>query len=216
MQIQLSWIDPATGKRSQPLLKTPIALGRKFTLMPQILEGERVSRVVLANDQVSDYHALIEFQDGEVLVFDQNSVTGTRINGSQLPSSELRNGDRLQIGPYDIRVSFTAATSSTVDSGKCNRMVGFLFRRRCDRTSRIGCPYCGSSEVDNAPYFYQEYSYYPGYGNYDSGSWGYEYYYERDRYSYNPETGNVDFTEADNPSLEMEADEDFELDMGAS
>lgn len=215
MQIQLNWIDPTTGKRQQPLLKTPITLGRKFALMPQTLAGEKVSRVVLANDQVSDYHALIDFQDGKFLVFDQNSITGTRINGIQLPSSELRNGDRLQIGLYKIAISLTSVTSSAEDSGRCDRLVGFLFRRRCDRTSRIGCPYCGGN-VDNAPYFYQEHSYYPGYGNYDSGYWGSEYYYERDHYSYNPETGNVDFTEADNASLEMAADEDFELDMGAS
>lgn len=171
MQIQLNWTEPTTGKRQQPLLKTPITLGRKFALMPQILAGEKVSRIVLANDQVSDYHALIDFQDGKFLVFDQNSITGTRINGSQLPSSELRNGDRLQIGLYEIAISLTSVTSSTEDSGRCDRLVGFLFRRRCDRSSRIGCPYCGGN-VDNAPYFYQDHSYYPGYGNYNSGYWG--------------------------------------------
>jgi FHA domain len=210
VQIQLSWIDPATGKSQQPMLQVPIALGREFALMPSILEGKRVSRVVLDDDLVSGYHALIDFQDS-LIIIDQNSTNGTKINGHQLPNSELRNSDRLQIGNYEISINLTA-TSSVENSGKCDRMVGFLFKRRCDRTSSLGCTYC----ENNAPYFYQEYSYYPDYGNYNRGNWGYEYYHDRDCYSYNRDTGNVDFTEADNASLEMEGDEDFELDMGAS
>lgn len=211
MQIKLIWIDPVTGERRQPVLETPIALGREFTLMPQLLEGERVSRIVLADDRVSNYHALIDYKNGELLVFEQNSSTSTVVNGTRLPSSELKNGDRIQIGNCEITISLVLQ-----DTEKCDHMVGFLFRRRCDRTSRIGCSYCEDSQVNRQPYFSHEYSYYPGYGCYDSGYWGSTYYVNRDCYVYDPQTGNVDFTEADNASMDMEADNDFEVDMGAS
>ena len=217
MQIQLSWIDPVTGERREPVLETPVALGGEFTSMPQELDGNRVARIVLANEQVTEYHALIDVANGELIVVDQNSSTGTLINGVRLPSSTLIDGDRLQIGSYEIQLnpSSSQATSSSGmgASGECDRMVGFLFKRRCGRTTNIGCPYC--SYPDNNPYYY-DYSYYSGYGNYNRGYWGSNYYDNRDRYYYDPETGNVDFTEADNMSLEGEMDADFEMDMGAS
>ncbi len=88
-------------------------------------------------------------------------------------------------------------------------MVGFLFKRRCGRTDTTGCPHCN-------PTYEEDYAYYSGYGEYRSGYWGDRYYYNRDRYDYDPETGNIDFTEADTASLEDENDTDFETNMGAS
>lgn len=93
--------------------------------------------------------------------------------------------------------------------GECERMVGFLFKRRCGRTDKTGCPHCNES-------YSEDYAYYGEYGNYRSGNWGDNYYEDRDRYSYDPETGNVDFTEADSVSLDRESDADFERNMGAS
>jgi hypothetical protein len=91
----------------------------------------------------------------------------------------------------------------------CDRMVGFLFKRRCGRTDKTGCPHCNES-------YENDYAYYSEYGNYGSGNWGHNYYQDRDRYYYDPEIGNVDFTEADSISLENESDADFERNMGAS
>ena len=204
MQIKLTWIDPNTGDRRQPLLQIPVAIGKEFAAMPQQIDEQRVSRVTIQDDLIAAYHALITWQNQELIIIDQNTSYGIKINGLQLTTGSLNDGDRIQIGNCEITVNFTA-----ISGGECDRMVGFLFKRRCGRTDNIDCPYCHQS-------YEEDYAYYPDYGNYRSSSWGSDYYYQRDRYSYDPETGNVDFTEADAISLEREQDRDFETHFGAS
>lgn len=203
MQIQLYWIDPNTGERRQPLLETPVAIGREFSQMPQQSNTERVSRVVIQDNLIADYHALIDWQNQELIIIDQNTSSGIKINGVQVTNGSLKDGDRLQIGLCEIILNFTNTT------GECDRMVGFLFKRRCGRTDKTGCPHCNES-------YSEEYAYYGEYGNYRSGNWGDNYYENRASYCYDPETGNVDFTEADSVSLDQESDADFERNMGAS
>ncbi len=212
MQIQLIWTNAATGDRLQPLLETPVALGSDFDQMPTELDGRRVARIVLADNQISPYHALIQERNGELLVVDQNSNIGTEINGMRLPSSTLIDGDRLRLGACEIQVRITTSVGSSGDGG-CDRMVGFLFKRRCGRTNTTDCSYCRGGRVTQDP-SWDEYSYYGGYGRYDD--WGSYYYSRRDYYYYNRETGNVDFTEADSEAFENEMDTDFEQDLGAS
>ncbi|BAY25051.1 Forkhead-associated protein [Calothrix sp. NIES-2100] len=202
MQVQLHWLDPNTEEQREPLLETPVAIGRLFSQMPQQINEQRVSRIAIADDLIADYHALIDWQNQELMITDQNTSTGIKINGVQGTGGSLQNGDRITIGSCQIVVNFTAT------AGECDRMVGFLFKRRCGRTDRTGCPYCEQT-------YENDYAYYSDYGHYRSG-WGSDYYDERDRYSYDPDTGNVDFTEADAVSLEDERDTDFESDMGAS
>ncbi|MCC5640513.1 FHA domain-containing protein [Nostoc sp. CHAB 5844] len=201
MQIQLTWIDPNTGDRREPLLETPVAIGRQFSTMPQQIDDQRVSRIVIEDDLIADYHALIDWQNQELTIIDQNTNNGIKINGVQSTNGILQNGDRIQIGTCEIFVSF----ESTV--WECDRMVGFLFKRRCGRTDTTNCLDCNAS-------YDHDYAYYPEYGSYRY--WGSSYYHDRDRYDYDPETGNVDFTEADSISLETERDTNFETNMGAS
>ena len=204
MEIQLTWIDPNTEERREPLLETPVAIGREFAEMPQKYNyGERVSRVVIKDDLIADYHALIDWKNQELIIIDQNTNNGIKINGIQMNEGVITNGDRIQIGSCEIVVGFSET------AWKCDRLVGFLFKRRCSRTDNIDCPDCNET-------YASDYAYYSGYGYYSSGHWGSNYYHNRDRYSYDPETGNIDFTEADATSLENERDEDFEQDMGGS
>ncbi|MDF5719582.1 MAG: FHA domain-containing protein [Rhizonema sp. PD37] len=207
MQIQLSWIDRNTGDRRQPLLETPVAIGSEFTQMPPEINGKQVSRMVIQGNSVANYHALIHYQNQELSIID-NSNIGININGVQSSRRRLQDGDRIQIGECEIFISFS------VDNIECDHMVGFLFKRRCGRTDKTNCADCNESD-NNDPYFY-EYSYYETYGNYRSGHWGSDYYHNRDRYHYDPSTGNVDFTDADSVSFENERDVDFERHMGAS
>ncbi|MBD2340872.1 FHA domain-containing protein [Calothrix sp. FACHB-156] len=202
MQIQLSWIDPNSEERREPLLETPVAIGKTFAEMPQHIDEQRVSRIAIQDDLIADYHALIDWQNQELIITDQNTSNGIKINGVQVTGGMLTSGDRITIGACEIVVSFTAT------AWECDRMVGFLFKRRCGRTDRTGCPDC-------EPAYENDYAFYSEYGNYRSG-WGRDYYDDRDRYSYDPETGDVDFTEADAVSLEAQRDAEFETDMGAS
>lgn len=209
MQIQLTWIDSKTGDRRQPLLETPVAIGSEFTQMPPEINGKQVSRIVIQDNSVAKYHALIRYQNQELSIID-NTNTGIKINGVLLSRRRLQDGDRIQIGDCEILISFVVENNL-----ECDRMVGFLFKRRCGRTDRTNCPNCNESTENNDSYFY-EYSYYETYGDYRFRYWGSDYYHNRDRYRYDPNTGNVDFTDADGISLENERDVDFEHHMGGS
>ncbi|MFS0516930.1 FHA domain-containing protein [Nostoc sp. UIC 10607] len=112
LQIQLSWDDPATGERREPRLNMPIAFGREFARLPAELRGVRVSRMLLNSNEVSRYHALIDWEQDHLVVIDQGSVNGVYINGQPQTRSVLANGDTLQIGPYMITVTFAASTSA--------------------------------------------------------------------------------------------------------
>jgi pSer/pThr/pTyr-binding forkhead associated (FHA) protein len=106
IQIKLSWEDPATGERREPMLSVPIAFGREFARLPAEVGGQRVSRMLLNSNEVSRYHALIEWKQNDLVVIDQGSVNGVFVNGKQQKGGVLGNGDTLQIGPYLITLMF--------------------------------------------------------------------------------------------------------------
>ncbi|MDZ8051012.1 MAG: FHA domain-containing protein [Aulosira sp. ZfuVER01] len=107
LHIQLSWDDPATGERREPRLSVPIAFGREFARLPTELRGERVSRMLLNSNEVSRYHALIDWEQNQLVVTDQGSVNGVFVNGQRQTRSVVANGDTVQIGPYTIAVTFS-------------------------------------------------------------------------------------------------------------
>ncbi len=99
----------------------------------------------------------------------------------------------------------------------CDRKVGFLFKRPCNRTTTAGCSHCRNGQIDPARDLYQDdYAYYPNYGRYRRGYWGHDYYHDRDHYSYDPNRRSVDFNESDAASFEQEGDRDYEMDLDAS
>ncbi|MBN3885307.1 MAG: FHA domain-containing protein [Nostoc sp.] len=112
LQIQLSWEEPATGERREPLLSMPIAFGREFARLPAEIRGVRVSRMLLNSNEVSRYHALIDWEQDHLVVIDQGSVNGVYVNGQPQTRSVLVSGDTLQIGPYLIAVTFGASASA--------------------------------------------------------------------------------------------------------
>jgi pSer/pThr/pTyr-binding forkhead associated (FHA) protein len=109
LRIRLRWDDPATGERREPIFELPAALGRDFAQMPAQWQGQRVSRIVFNSSQVSRFHALIVLEAGTLVVLDQNSRNGTFVNGQPQTRCTLANGDTLQIGPYQINVTFAGA-----------------------------------------------------------------------------------------------------------
>lgn len=115
LQIQLSWEDPTTGERREPKLNIPIAFGREFAKLPTEIRGQRVSRMLLNSNQVSRYHALIDWEqdweENDFFIIDQNSVNGLFVNGQRQTRCQLSNGDTLQIGPYMITVRFGINTT---------------------------------------------------------------------------------------------------------
>jgi pSer/pThr/pTyr-binding forkhead associated (FHA) protein len=115
-QVQLSWDDPATGERREPRLSAPIAFGREFARMPADHNGQRVARMILDSNEISRFHALLEWQQNELFITDQVSVNGILVNGQRQTRSVIRSGDTLQIGPYIMTVTFGIAPTPTPPS----------------------------------------------------------------------------------------------------
>ncbi|WP_414526796.1 FHA domain-containing protein [Nodularia chucula] len=122
-KIQLIWEDPSTGERLEPTLSAPIAFGREFSRLPAELQGQRVARMLLNSNEISRYHALINWEQNQLVVIDQNSVNGVFINSQRQNRGVLGNGDTLQIGPYIITVMF--GVNATSQATKPPSMIQF-------------------------------------------------------------------------------------------
>jgi hypothetical protein len=58
--IQLTWQElESTRTQQKRVLETPVAMGRVLNAMPEVIDGIPVSRVVLNDNQIAGYHALI-------------------------------------------------------------------------------------------------------------------------------------------------------------
>jgi len=93
----------------------------------------------------------------------------------------------------------------------CRALVGFLFKRRCGRLSRVGCAYCNGVALDSETNlwdpvrdpFFTDRMLYPDFQNYTWWT------------SDNPTA--VDFVDADGATLLNDDDDfDFEKDLEAS
>ena len=101
---QLSWYDPFTRQLHAPKLYPPIAFGRIFQAMPSQHQGQSVACMVLNDDQVSRYHALITWDQGNWLVTDQNSANGLWVNGERCSQANITAGHMIQIGHHQIQI----------------------------------------------------------------------------------------------------------------
>jgi pSer/pThr/pTyr-binding forkhead associated (FHA) protein len=117
------WEDPSTGEQKEPLLTVPIALGREFERLPDILDGQRVSRIVLNSLEVSRYHASIEIQQDRLTIVDRGSSNGLLVNGIPQTQSLLEPGDTIQIGNYQIAVSLPSTTPRTPSQIRFNSVT---------------------------------------------------------------------------------------------
>ncbi|MEL6488867.1 MAG: FHA domain-containing protein [Cyanobacteria bacterium J06621_3] len=117
--VQLSWIDPTTQEPRQPSLALPITFGRRLEQMPETIGSDRVSRMVLLHSEVSRYHALISWENNQLVLTDQNTANGTIVNGARQQRCVLNRGDRIQLGPVSIQVlQLPTGQSSGQSSGQ--------------------------------------------------------------------------------------------------
>ncbi len=120
MYVQLMWEDPVTGELHRPILAAPIALGRDKEQMPEQLGEQLVSRLELADNQISRFHALITIANHQLYVTDQ-STNGTFLNGRPIrPGIQpLSSKDTLRIGPY--KITATLRLENDLDATEQNR-----------------------------------------------------------------------------------------------
>jgi len=92
-----------TGDTRYPLDKTPWRIGR----------GQN-NDLVLTDHSVSRLHAEIRANDaGQLVLADLESLNGVFVNDERIASSELREGDTIDIG--DVRMSFTRQDETYAD-----------------------------------------------------------------------------------------------------
>ena len=104
----LVWVD------APPL--APVALGPR---RPQLRVGRTHADITLPHKEVSRRHAVIRVEGRTVLVEDLGSSNGTYLNHVLLRApAEVRPGDKLGIGPYELRIldAPPAAAASDMDA----------------------------------------------------------------------------------------------------
>jgi hypothetical protein len=70
--------------------------------------------LVVAENQVSKHHALVRAHDGQVQLVDLRSTNGTRVNGQEIRSAQLRDGDVIELGDA-VRLVFRARGAKSTD-----------------------------------------------------------------------------------------------------
>jgi pSer/pThr/pTyr-binding forkhead associated (FHA) protein len=85
-----------------------VTLGRvdRFT---SVLPDVNLTRIGGWECGVSRLHAAIRLENGKLYLVDLDSTNGTFLNGKRLPpggTKLLRNGDRVRLGIFRIRVHF--------------------------------------------------------------------------------------------------------------
>lgn len=118
------WRQPSLSRRTVAPTKraVPFPSGAGVRVMRDYGPGEFVgfrggilgigrdprNELVLSDDRVSRNHAQIRQEAGGYVIYDQGSTNGTFVNGQQVASQVLRDGDEIRIG--DTRLIFQITT----------------------------------------------------------------------------------------------------------
>ncbi|QDV16486.1 Sensor protein ZraS [Gimesia panareensis] len=88
-----------TGKATLLVIQG-VDLGTRFQLGTEpagVGRGVR-NEIRILDTEASRQHAMITCKNGSYIITDQNSSNGTMVNGTQIQSARLSNGDHIQIG----------------------------------------------------------------------------------------------------------------------
>jgi hypothetical protein len=94
------------GKPRLTLTKGPLK-GEVFYLesFPVSIGRDPGCDLFLNNMTVSREHAIIECEDGRLIVYDKDSLNGTWVDGKIVEKAELYEGSLLQIGTFSMQFS---------------------------------------------------------------------------------------------------------------
>jgi hypothetical protein len=85
-----------------------IADGEEIVVIP-VGEGSlrfgrgQASDVVLEDHSVSRRHAVVTRRGDDVVLWDDRSLNGVRVNGERVPQAVLRDGDAIALGDVQMR-----------------------------------------------------------------------------------------------------------------
>ncbi len=60
--------------------------------------------IAFDDDSMSREHAALEFADGGIRLRDLGSLNGVTVNGSEVKTAELKNGDRFKLGEHEFQI----------------------------------------------------------------------------------------------------------------
>jgi pSer/pThr/pTyr-binding forkhead associated (FHA) protein len=94
-----------------------VGTGQSFHLGPRTRLGQKkASEIVLADQQSSGLHAVIQRQANNYVITDQNSINGTFVNGVRIQSpTTLHPGDTISIGSTHFVVEREASAPDTIE-----------------------------------------------------------------------------------------------------
>jgi two-component system cell cycle response regulator len=104
-----------SGRRGLPTLR--VVAGTDLLRYSPMLPGDRVvmgrddsADLVLTDTSVSRAHAAVRhMEDGRIVLEDLDSTNGTTVNGEPVTSTELRFGDRIELGGVLLRLDCLGA-----------------------------------------------------------------------------------------------------------
>ena len=87
--------------------------------------------LMLPKGNVSKHHARLLFRDGRFIVTDLKSTNGTYVNGRKISQATIvREGDKIYIGDFVLRLETGQAPSSPNDGRGARRFAPGVRRRR--------------------------------------------------------------------------------------
>lgn len=66
------------------------------------------SQIIFTSQRVSLIHAKLSFADGALVIADQGSLAGVRVNGRRVARANLSSGDVIELGDVEIQVAIHA------------------------------------------------------------------------------------------------------------
>jgi len=108
-RVQVACPSPATHRAAAAPLRFEIPTAEGFTLLPldhfPFTIGRRAGHdLVLPDARVSRDHAVLETVAGAYRLRDLASRNGTLVNGELISEADLRDGDQLAIGGFEVTV----------------------------------------------------------------------------------------------------------------
>ena len=105
--------------------KQVIPLSKKVTRLGRHLEND----VVFHEEFLSRYHAEIILENGQYVLYDKNSTSGTHVNGKKIDRCVLNSGDLISL--VNIQIMFVNNNSSLMSksTGMTQGLGGFRVKR---------------------------------------------------------------------------------------
>jgi pSer/pThr/pTyr-binding forkhead associated (FHA) protein len=105
--------------------KQVIPLSKRVTKLGRHLEND----IVFHEEFLSRYHAEIILENGQYVLYDRNSTSGTYVNGKKIDRCVLNSGDLISL--VNIQIMFVNNNSSLISksTGMTQGLGGFRVKR---------------------------------------------------------------------------------------